>query len=465
MVLYMLRKNIHHLSMVVVSLVVTFLYFNEFRYNFFAYDSFRYIENLFHGPKTVMLGYNAFRVVSNFMWYPLYWISGFNPLGYNVFNNLLYALNAILVYIFTLRLWERKDLSFLCATIFVMNVAAADAVFWHMSMSTLLCASFYLSTLIAYIQYLKSNRQWLWWTSLGLYLVAMFTKEDAASLPFILVLVDVFYFQGIKNLKVIIKKVIPFCAIIVFYLASSTLVFKMLDIQPETAKFFKFRPLYSLLAGYSSFFISPNGVLRPDNPFIYLTLVAIVLTFIFVKDKRLLLFGYAWIFFTFLPQSLSAIGQFETKYIFNSIGRLLYLPVAGSSIVIAVFLLELKERFSSKIYLGLVAGFLIFFFGINYTRVQRRGGDWRDEAAPVAQFLAQLKKVMPAFPPRSYVYVIDPPTGRAYVQQSLRAFYRNPDITWIVDPQLYRKKSDENAFLITTTWGMNGVEAVFVQQW
>ncbi len=94
--------------MVVVSLVVTFLYFNEFRYNFFAYDSFRYIENLFHGPKTVMLGYNAFRVVSNFMWYPLYWISGFNPLGYNVFNNLLYALNAILVYIFTLRLWERK---------------------------------------------------------------------------------------------------------------------------------------------------------------------------------------------------------------------------------------------------------------------------------------------------------------------------------------------------------------------
>jgi hypothetical protein len=67
-------------------------------------------------------------------------------------------------------------------------------------------------------------------------------------------------------------------------------------------------------------------------------------------------------------------------------------------------------------------------------------------------YLAELGKIMPAFPPDSFVYVNNPPTGRAYVQQSMRAFYRNPAITWIKTPEKYRRKPGERAFLINIDW-------------
>jgi hypothetical protein len=43
------------------------------------------------------------------------------------------------------------------------------------------------------------------------------------------------------------------------------------------------------------------------------------------------------------------------------------------------------------------------------------------------------------------------------VQQSLRAAYGNPDITWIVDPIAYHPKPEDNAGLIECFWSPRGV--------
>jgi len=72
------------------------------------------------------------------------------------------------------------------------------------------------------------------------------------------------------------------------------------------------------------------------------------------------------------------------------------------------------------------------------------------------RFLTALMQEVPQFPPHTFLYVNNAPAGRAFVQQALRAFYRNPSITWINDPNSYRRKPGENALLIDTLWQEDG---------
>ena len=108
--------------------------------------------------------------------------------------------------------------------------------------------------------------------------------------------------------------------------------------------------------------------------------------------------------------------------------------------------------------------FTLSFIWINHANVEKRGTEWRDDAAPVEAFLPRMKQAMPIFPPNSNIYVENAPTGRAYVQQSMRAYYGNPSITWIVDPSKYIKKPGDSAFLIQVEWGQHDVASISIQQ-
>lgn len=447
------RSSDWNLMPVAVAAVVSFLYYWRFLDNFFVYDDYRYIENIFTGPRAVILGYNAFRVISNAIWVPLYFLSGFEPFGYNLFNVTLYFANSVLLYFFILKLFNRKDIALLVSTIFVTNGVAADAVFWKMSGSTLIQFFFYLTTLYTYVTYRQKNDRIYFISSILLFALAMFSKEEAASLPFIILLIDILFFEGLDDKPGTVKRVVPYAAIIILYILVSNLVFYLLNIKPETAIFFKFRPLYSLFGGFSVFFLNPAGSLEINNPLIYITAFLIPLSFIFTKERKILLLGYGWILFTFLPQSLSAIGRFDPVYIFNSISRSLYLPSVGSAIVIATILTNFKERLPSKAFLIICVVFFSFYISLNYNRVQVRGEQWRRDGQPMKRFLYSLKKVQPTFPQNSYVHVVDGPVGRAYIQQSLRAFYKNPKIYWVNNPQEVELKEGDSFFIIFHNWG------------
>lgn len=442
-----------NLMPVAVAVVVSFLYYWRFLDNFFAYDDYRYIENIFTGPGAVILGYNAFRVISNAIWVPLYLLSGFDPFGYNLFNVTLYFVNSVLLHFFILKLFGRKDIAFLVSAVFVTNGVAADAVFWKMSVSTLIQFFFYLTTLYTYVIYRQKNDRIYFICSILFFALAMFSKEEAASLPFIILLIDLLFFKGVDDKSGMVKRVVPYAAIIIFYIFVSNLVFYLLNIKPENVIFFKFRPLYSLFGGFSVFFLNPAGFLEITDPLIYITALLIPLSFIFAKERKILLLGYGWILFTFLPQSLTAIGRFDPPYLINSISRILYLPSVGSAIVIATALSSFKDRFPSKVFLVVCIVFFSFFVSMNYNRVQVRGEQWRRDGQPMKRFLYSLKKVQPAFPLNSYVHVVDGPVGRAYIQQSLRAFYKNPKIYWVNNPQEVKLKEGDSFFIIFYNWG------------
>lgn len=442
-----------------LALGISILFFARFIDNYFVYDDFRYIENTVHGLKHVLLGYNTLRVVSNAIWLPLYSLFGFNPVGYNLLNIALYALNAVLFFYFVLNLFKSRFLAFNSGLFFVLSGVGADVVLWKCADNSLLSMCFYLLTLLCYLRFRKSGDTRSMLLSLACYCLAMFSKEDAASLPAIILVIEYLFPTEERLKKTVFLRVLPFCAIIGIYLFLNKLVFGWLALAPaELERFFQIRPVYSLVCGFGAFFLSPDGILNKINPLAYFSSAAVFITLLLVKDRKIIFFAFFWIVVTFLPQSLTAVGQLEPQNLPNSISRYLYIVSIGPAMVYAALMLSFKERFSSRVFIVCAATCFGVFGWINYTNVQQRGWAWKEEAAPVAHYFIALDKIMPSFPPNSFVYVDNAPTGRAFVQQAMRAYYRHPSITWINNPASYQRKPGEKAFFIDISWGKTGVD-------
>jgi len=430
--------------------------------NYFAYDDFRFIENNYQGIKQILLGYNTLRLFSNALWAPLFYLFGFNPIGYNLFNIGLYALNAILLFQFIRTLTNDRTLAFFTGIFFVASSVGADVVLWKCANNSMLSLCFYLLTLIAYLRFRENKNSRNILLSLAFYCVAMLSKEEAASLPAIILLLEILFPSG-ERWKAIALRVLPFCLIIMSYLLIDKIVFHWLVADPSAlTPLFKIRPIYSVFGGFSSFFLSPSGVWQPNNVLTYFSVMAIVLAMIFTKNRKLLIFAFCWIIITFLPQSLTSLGQFEPKFMPNSISRYLYIVSIGPAMVYATLLSCAKEKLNRNAFVCMSVAILAIYGWINFNRVQERGLQWRIETAPVAIFLAELSKLVQTFPPNSFIYVDNPPTGRATVQQAMRGFFRNPSITWIIDPYQYKPKAGQRAFIIVVYWQdktkINGIQ-------
>lgn len=453
-----MKTNWREISIyMLIAALSAYLYYYKFLDNFFVNDDFKYLENMFNSPLSVILGYGNLRVVSNVAWWPQYALSGLDPFGYNLFGVVMHAANAVLVYLLLVRLLKDKVLAIICGAIFLFNSVGCDALFWKAASNTLINVFFYLTTLYLYIVSRQEGSKKYYVLSMVSFLLAIFSKEDAASMPFILLLLELTFFDGFTEKKKTILRVIPYVAIILFYILAGELFFNIiLNTRVEHANLFKIRPLYSLLAGWTVFFLPPHGNLALNNPLIYLTAAASIASFFWVQNKRLLYFGYGWIFFAFLPQSFTSHGQFETTYIVNSISRYHYITSIGSSLVFSAIIINFRERFSSKVYGFVLVLFFTTFIMINYRSVQMRGNQWKETGEPTARFINAIKTAIPIFPPNSYIYVKNAPAGRAFVQQSLRSFYGNLGITWIIDPDNYFQKPGDSTFLVKCNWKSDG---------
>jgi len=440
---------------------ITMAFFWPFRDNFFVYDDFAMIENVLSGPATVLRGYNnILRIAASAFLWPLFALSGHDPLGYNIFCMSLYAVNALLLYFLCIQLFQDSKLAMWTAIIFAATGVGCDAVFWKAAYSTLLNVTFYILTLIAYVRFRRDGTTRFLWLSIGLFLLAVLSKEESASLPFVIIAIEILVLGNRLNFKTI-SRVIPYGVLILAYIvANYIIIYHVMKGQSELVKHSGVRPLHTLLAPWAAFFIAPDGRLSSSDFRIYLAAVCIPFGIFVSSDKKKYIFALAWVFLAFMPQSLSTLSQFQPHYIFNSVSRHLYLPSIGVALAFALMLLRLRQFLPAKAYqitsILLLAGY--FFF--NYGRVQERGKAWAEDGVPSRTFLREIKNVIPEFPANSYVFVINPPAGRAYVQQSLRAFYMVPSITWIVDPTKFTPPPGSEALLLICNWsyGMNDVK-------
>jgi hypothetical protein len=217
-------------------------------------------------------------------------------------------------------------------------------------------------------------------------------------------------------------------------------------------RFLSFRPVYAAIGGYTTFLFNPTGISRPSVTTVATVTVLVCAAVIMAENRRLALLAVAGIFLFFLPSSLTSLGSLDPEYIFKSVSRYLYLPSTMGMLLLALLATAIYRRLPKSVGIPAIAILLCLFTGYNYSQVKQRGIAWRNEGIPSRAFLQEMKRVFPAFPPNSHIFVDYPPFGRSYVVHALRAVYQEPAIHWIVDPPTFKAPAGSSVFMISCDW-------------
>src|SRR5207247_4427875 len=168
----------------------------------------------YRGLGTAQLKY-FFTTVLMGHYIPLTWLTfgldyvqwGMNPTGYHLTSLLLYAANAAVLYLVSLRLLARATtlaglplrLGAVAATLFfALHPLRAESVAWVTERRDVLSGLFYLLAILAYLQACElrvegttGRRKW-YWASVGCFGLALFSKSMAVSLLAVFVVLDVY---------------------------------------------------------------------------------------------------------------------------------------------------------------------------------------------------------------------------------------------------------------------------------
>ncbi len=226
-----------------VTAVITFCVYLPALQNRFVWDDAEYVtDNPFirsFDPaffKQAFLGFFA----SN--WHPLAWISHaldyavwkFNPVGHHLTNNIIHAANAFLVVILTIRLIQAaaRDAkshatviaAVLTGLLFGLHPLHVESVAWVSERKDLLCAFFYLISVLSYTVFAQASVSGRWFLNrhyifaLASFALALMSKPMAVSLPVVLLLLDWWPFgriSSIKSLANAITEKVPFIGVTV----------------------------------------------------------------------------------------------------------------------------------------------------------------------------------------------------------------------------------------------------------
>ena len=131
---------------------------------------------------------------------------GNTPGPHHLANAFLHAMNAALLFLLLRRLTGATWRSAIAAAIFSWHPLRVESVAWIIERKDVLCAFFFLLALVAYAEGAKHKSQNLnskKWFNAGLlaFALAFLSKPMAVTLPFVLLLLDVWPLQRIQNSK------------------------------------------------------------------------------------------------------------------------------------------------------------------------------------------------------------------------------------------------------------------------
>jgi hypothetical protein len=107
------------------------------------------------------------------------------PFGYHLTNTLLHLAAAWLFLLVVRRLGFSRDLSLAAAAMLVAHPLLTSAVAWIPGRGDSLLAVWFLTAMLSLLRWLEDGDRRSLLTHAGLVLVALFTKEAAAALPFV----------------------------------------------------------------------------------------------------------------------------------------------------------------------------------------------------------------------------------------------------------------------------------------
>jgi tetratricopeptide (TPR) repeat protein len=197
-------------------------------------DEYNLLENAsYRGFSRTHLAW-MFTAVPNSQYQPLAWLTyavdhaiwGLAPRGYHLTNVLLHGLNAALAYALVLELLllagrpARPVAAAVGVALFALHPLRVEAVAWVSERKELLCAAFYLLTLLAYLRATRSTRRRGWLVaSLAAFVVSFLAKPWGMTLPAVLLVLDAYPLRrfGSEGALRLLTEKLPFALVAVFF--------------------------------------------------------------------------------------------------------------------------------------------------------------------------------------------------------------------------------------------------------
>ena len=332
-------------------------------------------------------------------WHPLTWIShaldyaiwGLNPLGHHLTNNILHAVNTFLVVLLVVRLLDHKPASLQANKLtsshdsrFMLIAAATtgllfglhpihvESVAWVSERKDLLCAFFFLLSMMVYVKYAgsitpsspsylkrgwQSRRRYL--LALCFFILALLSKPMAVTLPFVLLILDWYPFRRIQSLKTFWTAFIEKLPFFVLALMSSvlTILAQKADIKSIEHTLLGSRVIVAAksLIAYLVKMVLPLNLVPfypyPENISLYsleyimpaVTVIAITVTCItLIRRQKLWISVWSYYVITLLPVlGIVKVGEQSMA------DRYTYLPSLGPFLVIGFITAKVYEKVSS----------------------------------------------------------------------------------------------------------------------
>jgi Flp pilus assembly protein TadD len=178
---------------------------------FVSYDDSKYVVENPHvrGGLTGEAVTWAFTTFHASNWHPLTWLSHaldcqiyqLNPLGHHLTNLLLHIANVLLLFLalklMTGAMWK----SAFVAALFGVHPLHVESVAWVAERKDVLCAFFWMLTLLAYVRHAKSPTAGRYALVVIIFALGLLAKPMLVTLPFVLLLLDYWplgRFEGFK---------------------------------------------------------------------------------------------------------------------------------------------------------------------------------------------------------------------------------------------------------------------------
>ncbi|HWD92098.1 MAG TPA: tetratricopeptide repeat protein [Verrucomicrobiae bacterium] len=367
----------------------------------------------------------AFRSGYASNWHPLTWIShlldvqfcGLNPAGHHLTSLILHSLNAALLFILLNQMTGARWRSALVAALFAWHPLHVESVAWAAERKDVLCAFFWILTMLAYTQYTRKRRSAegiqkhsragrpSYLLALVFFACALMSKPMAVTLPFVLLLADFWPLKRFlsfgmpnsippessepaagrtENLGVLILEKLPFFALVI---ASSIITFEVqqaggaVDSLAFASFSFRVENAFLAYAGYIWKTIWPAhlAVLYPfSQPLPLASVLAAAVVIVFVsaftfwcaRRRPYLFCGWFWFVGTLVPViGIIKVGgqSMADRYTYiPSIG--LFIAIVWAAAEVASKIPRARNIFTRAAVLVLAALFVLTRHQLTYWR-------------------------------------------------------------------------------------------------
>ncbi len=285
---------------------------------------------------------------------------GRDPLGFHLTNVLLHTLNVILVYVFGFLIFSRfysgeksSWLSLFSSLLWSLHPTHAESVAWVSGRTDVVCMTFFISSVVAYDLLQRKNNVLLAFLSAFLFLLALFTKEAALSLIFVLPL---YYFlivrgKGREFIKTYSLFLIVALTFMWFWIRARPELKELPDFLgigingEEFSTYLFILKTVSALGYYVKQLVFSEGFkiymslpLETSHlilSFLSLFILLLLLCLFFFRRDYIGLWGISFVIVTLMPTLGLVLFTVSTTPIAE---RYLYIPSVGFSILLACFL-------------------------------------------------------------------------------------------------------------------------------